>query len=368
MAWSGSITYGNGNVLSEQHIKEIVGWGKVHNLLPTAIICHLYSESWWGNIGAGSIVSNHNWSGITYSRPYPGQFGGKVYYSKGTDRPSGEGGNYVAFRTLSDFFHAHCWLVADSGIYKSKGKTTVSGYGYGLFTAGGASANYAAFPGANEYVDTLVSIEKGIKRRYPNFDEINKEAGIVPNNTPVSITLFNPVPSSTKDNVSEYYGPRLHPVYYTPDFHQAIDIARPLGTPIHATLDGVVVTKVYPLPGQNYGQGGGGYGNWVHIDHDYGLGSRYGHMKTILVNQGDHVKKGQLIGYMGSTGASTGSHLHFELHSEDAPINMKGTRTIDPYPYIYEGKSLEVIGSIIDDNINKNNFMKWYFTKIYGNY
>lgn len=100
--------------------------------------------------------------------------------------------------------------------------------------------------------------------------------------------------------------------------HPAIDIAGPVGTPIYAADDGVVIMS----------QGGwnGGYGRHIRIDHGEGRQTRYGHMSKLLVQEGDRVTRGQLIGLMGSTGRSTGPHLHFEY--------WIGTRRINPLAYV----------------------------------
>ena len=86
--------------------------------------------------------------------------------------------------------------------------------------------------------------------------------------------------------------------------HPGIDLAGAYGTPIYATADGTVLRA---------GWNSGGYGNLVEIDHGRGITTRYGHMSAILVQAGDHVTRGQQIGRMGSTGRSTGNHLHYEV-------------------------------------------------------
>ena len=94
--------------------------------------------------------------------------------------------------------------------------------------------------------------------------------------------------------------------------HAGIDLAGPVGTPIHATADGIVVRA---------GWNSGGYGNLVEIDHGRGIITRYGHMSSMSVKSGARVSRGQVIGRMGSTGRSTGSHLHYEVRIDDRPVN-----------------------------------------------
>ena len=96
------------------------------------------------------------------------------------------------------------------------------------------------------------------------------------------------------------------------DFHPGIDIANDLGTPIVATADGIV---------EYAGWNAGGYGNMVDINHGNGIMTRYGHASQVVVSNGQYVKRGQLIAYMGSTGFSTGPHVHYEVHVNGQRVN-----------------------------------------------
>ena len=96
------------------------------------------------------------------------------------------------------------------------------------------------------------------------------------------------------------------------DFHPGIDIANDMGTPIVATADGVV---------EYAGWNSGGYGNMVDINHGNGIMTRYGHASQVVVSTGQQVKRGQLIAYMGSTGFSTGPHVHYEVHVNGNRVN-----------------------------------------------
>ena len=95
------------------------------------------------------------------------------------------------------------------------------------------------------------------------------------------------------------------------EFHQGIDIAAEMGTPIVATADGVVTAA-----GWN-----GGYGNMVDIDHGSGIVTRYGHASAVAVSVGQQVRRGEVIAYVGSTGRSTGPHVHYEVRVNGAPVN-----------------------------------------------
>jgi len=113
--------------------------------------------------------------------------------------------------------------------------------------------------------------------------------------------------------ISSGFGLRRHPVLRFTRMHKGLDIAAPYGAPIRAANDGVVA-----FAGRN-----GGYGNFVRLNHSGGMGTGYGHMSRILVRPGQRVSKGQQIGAVGSTGISTGPHLHYELYRNGVAINPR---------------------------------------------
>lgn len=108
------------------------------------------------------------------------------------------------------------------------------------------------------------------------------------------------------------FGKRIHPIHKTRRFHKGIDFTAPTGTDIQATGNGRVAS---------INKAGSGYGKHVLIDHGYGYKTLYAHMHTISVKEGAIVKKGQKIGLVGSTGASTGAHLHYEVWLNGVAIN-----------------------------------------------
>lgn len=114
-------------------------------------------------------------------------------------------------------------------------------------------------------------------------------------------------------HLTSSYGMRWHPIYGTQRFHKGLDIGAPYGAPIRAAIDGVVA-----FAGRS-----GGYGNFVKLTHGDGLATGYGHMSRIAVAPGTRVAQGQVIGYVGSTGLSTGPHLHYELWKNGNPINPR---------------------------------------------
>ncbi len=125
--------------------------------------------------------------------------------------------------------------------------------------------------------------------------------------------LFRYTPSiwPCKGIISSPYGVRVHPIFNNKIFHPAIDIANKKGTPIVATADGIVVFSGWQS----------GYGNVIAIEHGHKYRTVYAHLATSLVKRGDFVTKGQEIAKMGSTGRSTGPHVHYELQLNKRPIN-----------------------------------------------
>jgi murein DD-endopeptidase MepM/ murein hydrolase activator NlpD len=118
--------------------------------------------------------------------------------------------------------------------------------------------------------------------------------------------------------MSSGFGMRFHPILGFSRMHQGVDLAAPYGTPIVAAADGVV----------RFAGWHGGHGNFVQIAHDGGMGTGYGHMSRIIVRPGETVQQGELIGYVGSTGLSTGPHCHFEVY--------RGGQAIDPASASFE--------------------------------
>ncbi len=104
----------------------------------------------------------------------------------------------------------------------------------------------------------------------------------------------------------------IHPVLGTPRMHNGQDFRVPYGTEVFATGDGIVVESGYST---------GGFGNYVVIDHDYGLASLYGHLSEIRVPKGMNVKRGDLIGISGNSGLSSGPHLHYQVEQKGHAIN-----------------------------------------------
>lgn len=172
--------------------------------------------------------------------------------------------------------------------------------------------------------DLIKSISKQINHlilltayQEKSFDDIDK---MVKNKEKLlaAIPAIQPVSDKDLTRIASGFGTRIDPVYKVPKYHPGLDFAAPIGTPIYATADGVVTDAGYNE---------GGYGNRVIINHGFGYETLYGHMYRIKAKRGQKVKRGEVIGYVGSTGKSTGPHCHYEVHRNGTPV--------DPVYYFY---------------------------------
>lgn len=129
------------------------------------------------------------------------------------------------------------------------------------------------------------------------------------------------------------FGIRSDPFRGSAAFHAGVDIPGPIGTPVYATADGIV----------GRAERAGGYGNLVEIEHGKGIATRYGHLSKILVTDGARVHRGQLIALMGSTGRSTGSHLHYEVRIDGHAVNPAPFLTSADYLLAAQDRSVTAI-------------------------
>ncbi len=118
-------------------------------------------------------------------------------------------------------------------------------------------------------------------------------------------------PYPVKGRISSPFGNRIHPVTKSPSFHNGIDIAAPSGTPILSPESGRVINRYENATG----------GKQLIIEHSNGYVTGYAHLSDYAVKSGDNVKKGQLIGYVGTTGRVTGAHLHLTLKKQGVYLN-----------------------------------------------
>ncbi|GAA4010937.1 hypothetical protein GCM10022280_05390 [Sphingomonas swuensis] len=160
---------------------------------------------------------------------------------------------------------------------------------------------------------------KALFNSWKKLDSLQDGVIAVPSDKPVKMAAF-----------TSSFGVRSDPFKGGAAMHAGIDLAGPIGTPIYATADGVVTEG---------GWNAGGYGNLIKLDHGRGIETRYGHLSGISVRAGERVKRGQLIGRMGSTGRSTGSHLHYEVRIDG--------RAVNPIPFM---RSTDFILAIRDRN------------------
>ena len=128
--------------------------------------------------------------------------------------------------------------------------------------------------------------------------------------------------------ITSGFGMRMHPLLGYTRMHQGIDFGVPVGTPVYAAGDGVVEEARWA----------GGYGRWMKLKHSGGWETGYGHLSQWAVHAGAHVHQGQVIAYSGSTGESTGPHLHYEVIKNGAKINPKGANA--PSGTILAGRDL----------------------------
>jgi murein DD-endopeptidase MepM/ murein hydrolase activator NlpD len=148
---------------------------------------------------------------------------------------------------------------------------------------------------------------------------------------------IQPVSNKDLNRIASGYGYRVDPVYKTIKLHAGLDFAAPQGTPIYATADGAI---------KEAGFSDGGYGNHVVINHGYGYETVYGHMVRIKARRGQKIKRGEIIGYVGSTGKSTGPHCHYEVH--------KNGQKIDPVYFFYNDLSPQQFDQLLKQASSSN--------------
>ncbi len=166
---------------------------------------------------------------------------------------------------------------------------------------------------------TAEDIEKlidKIEAESKSLNEVLRSAGVKDANLS-SMPVLKPVADKYVNRLASGYGTRFHPILKVNKMHKGLDFAASTGTPIYATGDGSVKVSEF----------NSGYGNMVVLKHGNGYESLYAHMSRAKVRSGQKVKRGDVIGYVGSTGLSTGAHLHYEIH--------KNGETVDPVMYFY---------------------------------
>ena len=194
--------------------------------------------------------------------------------------------------------------------------------------------NLKGFNNSDLITNTSEKVDQISKQLYiqsKSFDDIIE---LAKNKTDMLAALpaIQPVSNKNLSRMASGYGYRIHPIYKTRKMHSGMDFSAKTGTPIYATGDGKI-SKVR--------RSRRGYGNHVVIDHGYGYKTLYAHMKKYAVKKGQKVKRGEVIGYVGSTGTSVAPHLHYEVHKDGRKINPVNFYFNDLNPEEYE-KMLEI--------------------------
>lgn len=184
-----------------------------------------------------------------------------------------------------------------------------------------ADAKKFRYTGTDELVSAveqgIAQLKNRVKVQQQSYDTLErliqrKEAMLS------AIPAIQPVSNKNLDMVASGFGYRIDPIYKTIKMHTGLDFAAAMGTPIYATGDGTVSTT---------GFDNGGYGNHVIINHGYGYQTLYGHMIKVKAKRGQRVERGEVIGWVGSTGKSTGPHCHYEV--------IKNGNKIDPVHFFF---------------------------------
>jgi murein DD-endopeptidase MepM/ murein hydrolase activator NlpD len=194
-------------------------------------------------------------------------------------------------------------------------------------------ANNELFSSLVNTLNLLGSRVKVQDNSYKQIDGLIKNKEQLLSHTPA----IQPVSNKDLNRIASGFGYRIDPVYKTVKMHAGLDFAAPQGTPIYATANGTVSVA---------GNKGNGYGNHVIINHGYGYETLYGHMVKVKASTGQKVSRGEVIGWVGSTGKSTGPHCHYEVHK-------KGNK-IDPVYFFYNDLSPEQFDRLLKQAASSN--------------
>jgi murein DD-endopeptidase MepM/ murein hydrolase activator NlpD len=167
-------------------------------------------------------------------------------------------------------------------------------------------------------VNNLLTRIRSQRSSYQEVAQLIKDKEKLLAHTPA----IQPVSNKNLNRIASGFGYRIDPIYKTTKLHAGLDFTAPQGTPIYATANGRVETA---------GNTGDGYGRHVIINHGYGYKTLYAHMVRVKARVGQTVKRGEVIGWVGSTGKSTGPHCHYEV--------IKNGRPIDPIYFFYNDLS-----------------------------
>ncbi len=152
-----------------------------------------------------------------------------------------------------------------------------------------------------------------------------------------SIPAIQPVANKDLKRMASGYGYRIHPIYKTRKYHWGMDFSAPKGTPVYATGNGKV---------EKVKRSRRGYGNQVKIDHGFGYKTFYAHLQKYTVRKNQKVKRGDVIGYVGTSGTSTAPHLHYEV--------IKGKRKVNPVYYYFNDLTPEEYDKMLEMSSQEN--------------
>jgi len=191
--------------------------------------------------------------------------------------------------------------------------------------ASAAAADIAA-PVRSTQASGVSGSDEQFKQLFSTWQSLDNGGPATPTtvSTPIAPTMGVSIPSRAPlaaSTTTSSYGMREHPVLGGMRQHKGIDLAAPVGTPVYATADGTVERADLFSS----------YGLYVAIDHGNSLETRYAHMSRLAVAAGERVHKGEIIGYVGTTGRSTGPHLHYEVRV--------GGEAVNPIPYMAETRA-----------------------------
>lgn len=215
-----------------------------------------------------------------------------------------------------------------------------------------SSVRKAGFGGINRYeglenltnseivIETARRLDVISKQLYVqsvSFDEI---VSLAKRNEELIKCIPAIMPINNKDltRTASGWGWRIHPIYKIKKFHEGMDFSAPTGTEIYATGDGVVVDVKTSYSG---------YGKHIRVDHGFGYLTLYAHLNEFNVKKGQKVKRGEIIGYCGSTGTSTAPHLHYEVHHKNKKVNPQ-------FYYFQEDLTPEEYDRMIEISLNTN--------------
>lgn len=208
------------------------------------------------------------------------------------------------------------------------------------------SVRQAGFGGVNRYEEiekinnsdlirnTAQQLDRISKQLYvqsKSFDEVIEKA-LNSEKMHAALPAIQPVSNKDLSRTASGYGWRIHPIYKIRKFHEGMDFTAPLRTEVYATADGVVSNMETNV--------NRGYGNMVQIDHGFAYETIYAHLIDFKVKLGQHVKRGDVIGYVGNTGLSTAPHLHYEVR--------KGGKAVNPVGYYFNDLTADEFDQIIE--------------------